>query len=227
MRGSSIPSAILQAMLLPLPWRIRRPLLNLLFGFKIDRGARVGLSLLLADRVAMGEGAYIGDLNVIKKMAELNLACHAKIGRLNWINGYRSENSPFFKDAPDRISALDIEEHGAVTGWHYLDCTNRVRIGAFSILAGMRSQILTHSIDVKVSHQMTAPVAVGRYCFVGTGAILLQGAVLADYCVLAAGSVLRSAHREEYCVLSGVPAEKVREADKNWAYFHRAVGRVI
>lgn len=221
MRGSSRLSALLQLLLLPFPWQIRRSLLNALFGFEINQGAWVGFSLLLADRVTLAEGARIRHLTLIKKLAHLNMGRYSGIGPLNWINGLIATDVPYFRDEPNRVSILEVEEYATITTRHYLDCTNRVRIGAFSTLAGVRSQILTHSIDVKASKQSSAPVSIGRHCFVGTGVILLKGSSLPDYCILAAGSVLRHVHAEEYCLLSGVPAEKVRDADRSWKYFHR------
>ncbi len=226
MRGSSTLSGLLQCALFPLPWPLRRVLLNAGFGFKIARGARVGFSVLRADKVSLAEGAIVGHLTLVKGLAELTLHRHAHVGNLNWISGMVAD-SAFFRGEPDRVSALEIEEHSSVSNRHYLDCTNRIRIGAFSTFAGVRSQILTHSLDLEDSQQSSAPVTIGRFTFLGTGSILLKGAVLADYCVLGAGSVLRTADTEEYCLWSGVPAQKIRSLDKDWKYFRRTEGFVV
>lgn len=226
MRGSSSLSTLLQLVLMPLPWSLRRPVLNGMLGFRIDKAARVGFSLLRADQVSMAPGACIGHLNMFKNIAMLKLAAHAHIGNLNWVSGIIEQDTPFFHGVP-RLSMLQIDEHSSVTNRHYLDCIDKIHIGAFTTVAGFRSQILTHSLDLKEARQSCAPVSIGRYCFVGTGAIILGGASLADHCVLAAGSMLRSAETQEYCLLSGVPAVKVRDLERDWKYFQRTDGFIF
>lgn len=227
MRGRSTVSLVLQNAFLVLPWPLHRRLLNRLFGFQISSRARVGMTILIADRVSMADGAYVGHLTVIKNLSELKLHAEARIGNLNWISGMNDPDTPFYRDQPDRISMLEIEEHASISNRHLLDCTDKVRIGAFSTLAGFRSQVLSHSLDLRQSKQASNPVSVGAYCFVGTCCILLPGSALTDHCVLVAGSALRAPHTDEYCLLSGVPASKIREIEPDWKYFQRAEGFII
>jgi acetyltransferase-like isoleucine patch superfamily enzyme len=116
--------------------------------------------------------------------------------------------------------------HSAITHRHLIDCTNEVRIGTHSTIAGWRTQILTHGIDLTLSHQTSRPVVIGSYCFVGTGSILLKGSRLPDRSVLSAGSVLLTQESEECALYSGVPAQKVRDLAPDSAYFTRQEGFV-
>jgi acetyltransferase-like isoleucine patch superfamily enzyme len=121
---------------------------------------------------------------------------------------------------------LVIERHAAITHRHLIDCTDRVVVGEFSIVAGWRSQILTHAIDIRLSRQSAASVSIGRYCFVGTGVIILKGARRPDYSVLSAGSVLANAMADTSMLYSGVPAVAVTPLDRELGYFQRTRGFV-
>lgn len=217
--------AIFQIFCLVLPWYFRRPLLNLITGVNISRTARVGMSIVLARKVVLEEGAIIGHFNFVNEIDSLYFERFAKLGRSNWVTGANSSSRMF--SASERKCELFIGEHARVTASHYIDCTGGVLIGAYSTIAGTRTQILTHSIDVRVSKQVCNPAVVGKYCFVGTGSILLMGSVLPDYSVLGAGSVLNKAFSEECAVYAGNPARICKKLDReNTKYFRRAQGHV-
>ncbi|TRW80539.1 acyltransferase [Mycolicibacterium sp. 018/SC-01/001] len=210
---------------MPFPWVLRRRLLVGLFGFRIHPSARIGFSFVLADRVELGEGALIKTLTMIKGMSELTVGPRGRIGNLNWITGLPSDPN-FFREEPERVSALVVGEDASITNRHLLDCTNRITIGRFATIGGFRSQFITHSIDIGPNRQSSLPIEVGDYCFTGTGVILLKGSVLGSRCVLGAGSMLRGQFREEYKLISGNPARPVRDLDPSSSYFHRSQGRV-
>ena len=225
MRGTSKGAAILQIAIMPLPWVIRRRLLVGLFGFRIDPTARIGFSLVLADRVELGEESLIKTLTLIKGMSELTVEPRGRIGNLNWITGLPNDPN-FFSEEPDRISALIVGADASITNRHLLDCTNRITIGRFATIGGFRSQFITHSIDIGPNRQSSLPIEIGDYCFTGTGVILLTGSVLGPRGVLGAGSMLRGKFRDEYKLISGNPAKPVRDLDPSSSYFHRTRGRV-
>ena len=209
-----------------LPWPLRRQVLRLCFGFRIARTARIGFAWVLPDRLIMEEGAEIGNLTVCKNLALIEMKACSRIGRGNWITGFPSGLSTHFAEEADRSPELILGEHSAITNRHLIDCTSRVTIGRFSTLAGFRSQILTHSIDVLKCRQTSRPITIGKYCFVGTNCVLLGGSVLPDFSVLAAKSLLNKAFTAEYTLYGGVPAHELRELPKDAAYFHRVTGHV-
>jgi acetyltransferase-like isoleucine patch superfamily enzyme len=215
-----------QILLMILPWPLRRRALRLFFGFRFAPKAYVGFSVLLIDHLRLGERARIGHLNFVRGLREIELGDYAEIGNLNWITGMPSSNKSFFEADVGRDPSLHLERHSALTHRHLIDCTDRIRIGEFSVFAGWRSQILTHSIDIRECRQRAQPVTVGKYCFVGTGCILLPGAALPDRCILGAGSVLAHRMDEEGKIYSGTPAVAVRDTDSNAGYFKRSVGWV-
>lgn len=212
-------------LLLAFPWSIRRWLLCKIFGYQIDKTARIGLSIILPKKLIMGKGASIGHLSLCKGADLLEMQDFSCIGNLNWITGLSTiEGSDFFKNDVMRKSELTLGVHSAITNRHLIDCTDSVSIGEFTTFAGFRSQILTHSIDIRENRQVSEPVSIGRYCFIGTGSIFIKGSAMPDYAVLGAGSLVNKKHTSEYTLYGGVPARILKELPKDYAYFNRSTG---
>jgi len=213
------------AFALPLPWMLRRWLLRVFCGYSFGPGARIGHSLVGCSSLSMGTAARIGHFNVIKGM-RAEMSDHASIGDFNWISALGKDSRKHFTDEQGRDPALVMGRHAALTARHYLDCSNRVELGEFATIAGARSQILTHAIDLARNRQSSSPVRIGRYCFVGTACVVLKGAELPDCSVLAAGSSLVRAFDEPFTLYSGVPAQPVKALDRDAEYFRRTRGYV-
>jgi acetyltransferase-like isoleucine patch superfamily enzyme len=216
----------MQIPLLLLPWRIRRLLLQAFFGWSIAPQAKIGLSVITVERVNLAPDAQIGHLNIIKGLSSLDLGEASLIGNLNWITANPASGPRHFIADTNRYPSLTVGRHAAITHRHLVDCTDRVEIGEFSTFGGWRSQILTHSIDVGEGRQSAAPVSIGRFCFVGTGVVMLKGSRLPDYSVLGAGSVLAKPMTEPYTLYGGAPAVAVSELDRDSKYFTRNTGFV-
>jgi UDP-3-O-[3-hydroxymyristoyl] glucosamine N-acyltransferase len=214
--------------IVPLPWRLRRAVLNTVCGYKIDRTAKISRwALLLPARLEVGAHAYIGAFTVCKGLTLLKVEESGWIGALNWITAFpEGTGSRHFADATGRKPQLIVERHAAITNRHLIDCTDEVSIGAFTTFAGFRSQILTHSIDLKESRQRAKPVRIGHHCFVGTGCVLLGGSVLPDCSVLGAQSLLNERHETPHYLYGGVPAKPIKPIDPEAQYFSRTSGYV-
>ena len=174
----------------------------------------------------MSKGSRIGSLTMCKGIALLKMDEESSLGNLNWVTGYPIGKTDFFVDDTGRIPELLIGCHAAVTNRHFIDCTNSIRIGNYTTFAGVRSQLLTHSIDLFQCKQASKPIVIGEYCFVGTGSILLGGSVLPNYCVLGASSILNKAFTDTHHLYAGNPARVVKALPKDLAYFHRTKGFV-
>ncbi len=218
---------LLAVLLLILPWRLRRLALNKIFGYRIHPTARIGLSLICPERLEMGAGARIGNLTLCKGISLLKMSEKSSIGNLNWITGFPAGNRSFFTADIGRQPELILGDQAAVTTRHFIDCTNSIRIGRFTTFAGVRSQMLTHSIDLYKCRQSSKPITIGEYCFVGTGCVLLGGSVLPDYSVLGANSLLNKPHADPYFLYAGNPAKPVKQLPKELAYFTRSTGFVF
>lgn len=211
-----------------LPRRIKVLALRRFFGFAVDPSARIGFSLVLPRRLVMGPHSRIGHLTVIKGLSKVVLGDSALVGNLNWITGFPlSADAAHYADQSNRQPELTIGDHAALTNRHLIDCTDAVTIGRYATFAGLRSQILTHSISIAESRQRSKPVVIGDYSFVGSGAIVLPGSKLPAYSILGAGSVLNKQYLDESWLYAGNPALPVKQLDRDAAYFARTVGYVV
>jgi acetyltransferase-like isoleucine patch superfamily enzyme len=218
--------SLLRALIVLAPWPLKRRLLRLVYRYQLHPTSRIGLAWVFPQRLVMHPNARIGHLTVCKGLQLLELAEYATIGRLNWITAFPAEDRAHFAHCERRSPELLLAAHAAITNRHIIDCTDRISIGAFATVAGYRSQLLTHSIDLAESRQDAKPIHIGRYTFVGTACTLLGGAVVPDYSVVAANALLRTAFDEPYRLYAGVPAKAVAELDPRWKYFTRTTGFV-
>ena len=150
-----------------LPWTFRRRILEAVFGYKIHPTSRIGFAWVMPKQLIMEAHSEIGTLTVCRGLDLMYLKANAAIGKANWVSGCCAGHHRHFVHQSDRRSELLLGEHSAITNRHLLDCTNSVTIGAFSVFAGFRSQILTHSVDLENCRQSSGPITIGEYCFPG------------------------------------------------------------
>ena len=211
---------------MPFPWALRRVLLNLWPGVSLSHSSKIGWSIVLARRIVLRHHAAITSLTFVNDIDSLMMEAYSKIGRSNWITGANSSSKMF--SSSSRKCELVLGEHARVTSKHHIDCTAGVHIGAFTTIAGLGTQILTHSIDIVSSTQTCKSTSIGTYCFVGTSSILLMGSALPDYCVLGAGSVLNKEYTSSHCLYAGNPARSIHNFEHgDYKYFSRKTGHVI
>jgi len=218
--------SLLRLLIVLLPWAVRRHVLQGLFGYRLHPSSRIGWAWVFPKQLIMGRGAAIDDLTVIKGLELVSLEEYAYIGRLNWITAYPLGGSSHFAHLTTRQPHLLLAEHAAVTNRHIVDCTERVSIGRYATVAGFRSQVLTHSIDLTECRQDARPITIGSYVFVGTACTLLGGTTIPDYSVVAAQTLMRSVYEDRYRLYAGVPAKAVATLDPQMKYFTRARGFV-
>jgi acetyltransferase-like isoleucine patch superfamily enzyme len=209
-----------------LPWSVRRRLLQSQFGYSIHPSCRIGLAWISPRRLIMEENSRIGHLTLCKNIDLLHLGANAIIGQLNWITGFPSGDSRHFAHQVDRRPELILEPHAGISSRHLIDCTARVRIGAFATLAGFRSQLITHSIDLEAGRQSSEPIEIGEYCFVGTDSVILGGSSLPHHSVLGAKSLLNKKWDTPFQLYGGVPAKPLKELPREMEYFRRKEGFV-
>lgn len=214
--------------IVPLPWPLKRFLLQALFGYQLHPTARIGLAWIYPRRLSMAAGSRIATFTVAVNLDGLELGEQASIGRSNWITGFPTgTDSPHFSHQPERCAELVLGDHAAITKHHPIDCTNRIRIGPHTTIAGYHSQLLSHAIDLQHNRQHSEPITIGAYCFVGSNCVLLGGSVLPDHCVLGALSLLNKPHTEPWRLYAGQPARPIKPIDPAAAYFNRSRGFVV
>lgn len=187
---------LLTAMIcLTLPARLKPPLLRWL-GHRVDPSARIGPSLILADRLALGPGTRIGPGNLIKAR-RLLLRERAYIGYGNAIFGplclacepgaaIGNRNVVLRTRAPSLSlgAVLWLGEGAKITAGHHIDLTRSIHFGAWSILAGKGSQIWTHGYvhlsDPPARSRVDGRVRIGANVYIGAASVLSPGITIAS-----------------------------------------------
>jgi carbonic anhydrase/acetyltransferase-like protein (isoleucine patch superfamily) len=202
-----------------LPGFLKKPLYRSLFGYRIGRGVRIGLVLLDAQEVDLGDGTEIGHLNLVTRVGRLATGKSVRIGTLNIIRGGESVRLGDYAEVmrlnvlnaiPDHdcttspTSRLEIGAGAVVVSGHRIDFTDRVTIGRNVIIGGRNSSLWTHN------RQQTAPIEIGDFCYLGSEVRLAPGARLAERSILGLGSVLAGAIDTPGCLVGGVPARVIR-----------------
>lgn len=191
-----------------LPWPLRRHALQQCYGYRIHPSARIGRSWIRPTRLIMEKDSSIGNYNRCTGIELLELKEGAHIGNSNRIFGPRLGSTADYTHR-DRFPALRMAPFSDITNCHFMDCTDTVRIGRGSLIAGYNTQFLSHSMDLKRARQDCEPITIGDACFVATGSIVLKGVMLPDRSVLGPGSVLRKQVVGKAGLYWGVPAARM------------------
>jgi acetyltransferase-like isoleucine patch superfamily enzyme len=217
-RSSKLRLAAL-ALVAALPGFLKRPLYRGLFGYRIGRRVRLGLSVIdareceIADDVSLGhlnliigvgrftagEHARVGHLNVIRGGEEVSIGRYAEILRMNEIN---SIPDPVVVNPTD--PRFHLGDGAVVTAGHKIDFTDRVTIGRRTILGGRNSSLWTHN------RQRTRPVEIGELTYVGSEIRVAPGGVIPSRCIVGIGAVVTGRLEGEHMLFAGVPARPVK-----------------
>jgi acetyltransferase-like isoleucine patch superfamily enzyme len=206
-----------------LPGLLKRAVYRFVFGYRIGARVRIGLTLLDAEQVELGEGTRIGHLNLVTSVKRFTTGACADVGWLNILRGGEVRLGDYaqvirlnvLNAIPDHDcttapeSVLDLGAGAVVTSGHRLDFTDRITLGRNVIVGGRNSSLWTHN------RQETAPIVVGDFCYLGSEVRLAPGARLPGDCVLGIGSVLVAWIEAPGSLVAGVPAKVVRPLDEN------------
>jgi acetyltransferase-like isoleucine patch superfamily enzyme len=219
------------ALLALLPSFLKRPLYSLLFGYRIGPGVRIGLSLLDASFVSLGEGTSIGHFGLVTRVGRFETGRQCCVGMMNIIRGGERVTLGDYSEVmrlnvlnaiPDHDcttepqSVLEVGAGTVITSGHRIDFTDRVTLGKNVIVGGRNSSLWTHN------RQETAPIEIGDFCYLGSEVRLAPGAKLPDECILGLGSVLTGEIKEPRSLVAGVPAKVVRPlSEKDLAHVRR------
>ena len=112
---------------------------------------------------------------------------------------------------------------GLVTGdnvgigsFSFLGCAGGIEIGAETILGNYVSMHAENhnyadpAVPVRLQGVNRKGIVVGRNCWIGAKATILDGAEIGDNCIVAAGAVVREGHYAAGSLLAGVPARVVK-----------------
>lgn len=202
--------AVLLAGLLP-ACRAKNALLRLLGGreWSIDPTARIQPVLLWhIGRLRLGAGVYVGPGNIFRDMRRVELDENTEIGQFNWFSAAAQ-----FAAAPEEPlrGSLATGPHALVTSRHYIDCSGGVRIEQAGGFAGVRSTVLTHSINPQSMRQEASPLRVGVSSLLLSNVVVTAGSAVTDNCLVAAGAVVTGHLTVPGRLYGGVPAKEIAD----------------
>ena len=208
------------AVLMPLlPRGLRMFVARKILKWDLAPDAHIGRSIILVSKVTMGPESNIGSFNMIRGLRELRLGQGAMIATRNWIAAH--PHSDFVFDGPKRDPSLIMHDWSRITVGHQIDCSDRVELHEHSAIAGYRTQILTHSLDLVREKQMTSPVVLGHHSAILSGCVILNGMQVPPRSIISAGSVVVTKLTKEYTLYRGNPALAVRELPHTLKFFNR------
>ena len=99
---------------------------------------------------------------------------------------------------------------------NYIEASNGIIIGDYTNI-GPNVGIVSanhNPIDNSIV-EVTTPIKIGKFCWIGMNAVILPGVELGDFTIVGAGSVVSKSFPEGYCVLGGAPAQIINYLDKD------------
>jgi acetyltransferase-like isoleucine patch superfamily enzyme len=222
MRRTSKFKLLVLAGLALLPSFLKRPCYRILFGYRIGRRVRIGVSILDAASCEIADDSRIGHLNMIVGVNKLVMGDHVRIGHLNIIRGGDEVVLGRYSELlrlneinsipePEVVNPVDprfaLGEGSVVTTGHKIDFTDRVVIGRRTIIGGRNSSLWTHN------RQKTRPITIGDFAYVGSEIRMAPGASIPSRCIVGIGSVITSEVDGEGWLIAGVPAKPIKELD--------------
>jgi acetyltransferase-like isoleucine patch superfamily enzyme len=205
------PYRVVSLLILALgPQPVKRLWARRVLGWEVDETARIGLSIHNVTFASLGPNTNTGNLNVFRNLRKLSLDEGAHLGSWNWITSANLRNPDETAVPP---STLLLGRYAAIASRHYIDCTGGVSLGAWSIIAGIRSTLLTHQISYKENRQTTSSITVGHHSFIGSNTNICPGGSIPSESWIAMGATVSGTLPQSHGLYGGTPAKLLREID--------------
>ena len=184
-------------------------LLNRL-GHSIHPTARIGICLVQGvERFEVAEGVQIGNFNMFRYLARVEIGRGSRIAMFNQILG----GSGFEPGAHDHgsLRTLRMGTNAHIVSMHYLDCGGGLIMEDDSWLTGIRSTVLSHVFDPEKGGLILDSVVIEKGALVSTSCTLLSGVRIGEGALLAAGSTAWTGQQIAGAHLhGGVPARRLK-----------------
>jgi len=107
---------------------------------------------------------------------------------------------------------VEVGEQSWIGPYTALDGTGGLKMGKYcTVCAGVN--IISHdtvrwTLSGGKSPYEYAPITIGDYCFIGTGAMITKGVTIGSHCLIGAGAIVTS-DVADYSIVGGVPAKRI------------------
>lgn len=118
---------------------------------------------------------------------------------------------------PENIySGIDVSP-GYMPGC-YIQGMGEIYLGDYTQI-GPNVGIITANHDFNDNRKdILKKVYIGKYCWLGMGAMIMPNVTLGDFTIVAAGAIVTKSHEDGYCILAGNPAKVIKNLDKEECY---------
>lgn len=176
-------------------------------GARIGRGCRIGLSIIDAKIIRIGDHVQIASFNLIHRVDHLELGTGSRMNGFNWITGART-------------GSFKLGRNSAITRFHFFEASANIIIEHDTIIAGRDSHFFTHGISSTNLDDMRA-IIIGPWCYIGSSVRFIPGAGVAEGTFVGMGSVVTHRHSDMYVLIAGAPAQVKKALTREDAYFCR------
>jgi len=98
----------------------------------------------------------------------------------------------------------------------YINADHGISIGDFTNLGPQVGLISANHDPVDNARSVAAaPLQIGRFCWLGMGAVVLPGVTLGDFTIVGAGAVVTRSFPAGYCVVAGNPARILKQLNQD------------
>lgn len=182
-------------------WLLRRR------GARIGRGCRIGISVIDAREIEIGDYVYIASFSLMHRLASLKVGQGARVGSFNWITGAGQ-------------GEFVLGHHSAVTRLHFFEASGSIYIGDNSIVAGRGSHFFTHGIS-STNLDDVRPIKIGPWSYVGSSSRFLPGSSIGKGTFVGMGSVVTKQFVQTFVLIAGNPAIVRKHLAATDVYFNR------
>ena len=171
-------------------------------------------------RFELADGARIGLGNVFRQLTLVSMGELSTIGQWNWISA-----APMIRAKSPETCVLRLGRESAIVSRHFLDCAGSITLDDFAMVAGNRSMLMTHGMDLAEGSQKISGIRIGKHSLLNSGNKVNAGSLLPDCSATTMGAVLSPGLVAEGWLYSGDPAAAIREVGDG-AWFSRTTGFV-
>jgi acetyltransferase-like isoleucine patch superfamily enzyme len=115
-----------------------------------------------------------------------------------------------------------IETSPGFSQGNYIQAIGKIYIGDYTQIAANVGIIsANHDLEDNRKH-IIKEVKIGKYCWIGFGAVIMPGVEFGDYTIVGAGAVVTKSFPEGFCVIGGNPARMIKQLDKEKCVFHKS-----
>jgi acetyltransferase-like isoleucine patch superfamily enzyme len=179
---------------------------------------RIGLSLIDAHEVSIGDSVRIGHLNRFRRISQLVLCDKVYIGNRN---AFMTAADEYVSKVRGANSQLHVGVDSYIIGPHHFDVHAPIRLGSSVTIAGRGSSFYTHGIDYELACLTAEPITIGENSYIGAHVLFVPGASTAPNTIVGMGALVTKPFDEEFVLIAGSPARVVKQLDPCAAWFTR------